>query len=106
MKDFTCDMNCPIKMVPPPCCRRCGHARGYFLSDTNKKYWTDRSGFWSRDGCKLPRDQMPPKCRSYDCRQYRWYELKSWSAGKWKVDDYVEVKPNEGVSIIKKKEKE
>ena len=84
MMDYKCDMDCPNNK--PVCCEQCKTAREYYINDENKHLWTNEHGFWSDKGCKLPREQMPPECRAYDCRKYLWTRriIYYWS-GEWKV---------------------
>ncbi len=83
MVDFKCNLNCPQKTQPPPCCRLCSKARKDFIDESNKKFWTDSRGFWSENGCKLERDKMPEECKSYDCRMYQFVTISVWSGQGW-----------------------
>ena len=77
MVDFVCDLNCHsvpgLGVLMGFCCRACQNGHKDHINDSNKHLWTEENGFASRDGCRLPRDQMPPECRQYDCKKYGFY---------------------------------
>lgn len=60
--DFTCDLRCP----PVPdnrkncayCCWGCDKA--------------------TSGGCPEPRDKMPESCKTYDCKDYKFYMAYQW----------------------------
>lgn len=81
--DYKCNLDCPIKDERPYCCRNCREARAYYVTDANRHLWSDDDGFWSKNGCRLSRDQMPQECKEYDCRAYTFIVVKCWHHGKW-----------------------
>lgn len=110
-----CDLNCPTKYyshqphVPkgflPICCQTCRETKKKFLTDKNKDCWDDLFGFWSLDGCRLPRDKMPQVCIEYDCRKYRWLAERVWDGKGW-IDNIVgELRSGEEIVILKREEK-
>ena len=95
MKDCKCNLACPIQSTvvsQPICCYGCNKSRRHYLTNTNKEYWDDELGFWSEEGCKLPRDQMPKECREYDCRDYVWCVKIKWNGTKWIYANAYELK--------------
>ena len=78
--------DCPAQPVQGVayCCLNCKDARAYFVTDANRHLWTDR-GFWSKDGCRLPRSKMPPECLAYDCRDYLFLVVRKygWGMQRW-----------------------
>ncbi len=72
-----CDLRCPpIKMGPGPkyCCSNCPLA-----TDT---------------GCPLPREEMPIRCKRYDCKEYRFFVDIGWDGQKWVVSSLASILAN------------
>lgn len=83
--DYKCDLDCPggkPDKEPPPCCRLCYESRKRFVTEENKTLWSDTFGFWSPEGCRLSRENMPDICRDFDCRKYIWNREYFW-VGQW-----------------------
>ena len=87
--DFVCDLNCPDKKFG--CCRNCKESRKSFRTIANKHLWTKEKGFWSKTGCKLPREKMPPECKSYDCRHHAFNIVRIWCNREWIDGAAVEI---------------
>lgn len=55
------------------CCAHCGASHGYHpegpqLKKLKRKYkFTSKDGFWSKTGCKLPREKRSNICLAYYC---------------------------------------
>ena len=101
--DFTCDMNCPFEVDEGVwCCKGCHTERKYWVKNTNKKFWTKKNGFRGKSGCKLKREDMPPDCRSYDCKTYGWdvwhiqYAVIGWDGEKWARRGQVSIEDGVG----------
>ncbi|HIJ71144.1 MAG TPA: hypothetical protein HPP87_07250 [Planctomycetes bacterium] len=77
VEDCTCDMNCPevpgVGKFTGICCANCRTARRGYLNKENQHLWTDEKGFLGDNGCRLPRGQMPPECKAYDCKHRKFY---------------------------------
>ncbi|KPL25590.1 MAG: hypothetical protein AMJ75_00330 [Phycisphaerae bacterium SM1_79] len=76
-------MDCPNKEGRPFCCQNCAQGHSDALTDDNKSLWSKADGFWSEKGCKLPREERPEACRTYDCRRDTVYVEKRWFGGRW-----------------------
>ncbi len=86
-----CNLNCPIEYKDVvPCCRRCGQSYESYKTKENEHLWTEQ-GFWSKDGCRLERDDMPEWCKDYDCRNYNWIAQKVWDRDHWATTKSAEV---------------
>lgn len=87
LTDFTCDLDCPVEKENnlPFCCKGCAVSKRKYLTEDLRAYWGENHGFWSKNGCRLPRDKRPQECRDYDCRKYTFYTLteKRWCGGRW-----------------------
>ncbi len=81
--EFLCNLNCPAYPTERLCCEFCGRSNARFVTESNRKYWTDESGFWKSGGCSLSRDEMPMLCRQNNCRDKTWVVIKKWIDGKW-----------------------
>ncbi len=99
--DYKCNLDCPIKRegAAPPCCGNCVESRCYFVTDDNRRLWDDKKGFWSKDGCRLSRDEMPQECKDYDCRKHDWLVRMIWR-GKW-VDSYGSPIPPGHIPVLR-----
>ena len=89
--DFVCDpKNCPpgIDDQEARCCRVCRLGHSYHVNDNNRHLWSETFGFWSRDGCRLSREDMPKRCREYDCRQYEHVYTTRWCGNMGWVSEY------------------
>ena len=91
-----CDLNCPLDNNGPyRCCVNCNSSRGHLKAKYRDK-WDDDNGFWSLNGCRLTRDEMPKECIEYDCKKYRIYIVKTWTGNSWNYNAIREI-PNEKV---------
>jgi len=88
--NYICNLDCPIshKNNGVYCCISCKKARKSFVTDANKHLWSNDKGFHSNKGCRLSRENMPPECKSYDCRRYTFTINRVWVDGKW-MDTYI-----------------
>jgi hypothetical protein len=81
------------------CCRNCFKTKGYYITEDNKKHWTDEKGFWSPEGCKLPREDMPQGCKAYDCKEHRWCMEASWK-DKWNIVTCWEIPDDKQIRLL------
>lgn len=98
--DYKCNLDCPVKTKPPYCCQWCRISRLYFVNDNNKHLWNTTDGFWSENGCRLSRENMPKECKDYDCRKYRFVTSMIWISGKWQVVEEMEIPPGKKIRIV------
>jgi hypothetical protein len=83
---YKCDLDCPVKPKGdfiPVCCQNCEKSKKDFVTDENRHLWTKGRGFHSPKGCRLPREEMPQECKTYDCRRYVFTMMRIWAKGKW-----------------------
>jgi len=98
MIDFTCDLNCPgAKGI---CCLRCYRSRKDFVNEANKHLWSDSEGFLGKDGCRLPREQIPDGCKCFDCHKYGWLIDRRWIGNKWVDFDLGQVLPGQSFVVV------
>jgi hypothetical protein len=79
----------------------CAEARADFVNNNNRDLWDSQIGFWSSSGCRLSRDKMPPECKDYDCRKYRYVIHRFMSCGKWTDAFNSELKSGEKTETVK-----
>lgn len=67
-----------IKMC---CCIHCRHSIGYTrqvispqMYDTIKTLYNEETGFWTENGCSLPRKYRSETCLTYSCSNHTEYE--------------------------------
>ena len=100
--NYKCEMDCPAKTrdTKSPCCKNCGNSRLFFVIDGNKLLCDKDNGFWSKEGCRLSREDMPDECKEYDCRKAFWLVRKYWS-GEWiEMDSWEEPKVTNTSGLI------
>ena len=80
-----CDLDCPAKDGVPHCCKACSFARKLYCGQHPelRDKWDDKLGFWTPNGCALPRSQRPKECNEYDCKDSVFVVLKYYENGKW-----------------------
>ena len=95
-------IDCPLRPRngTPYCCGTCRKRRKSYINDSNKHLWTDERGFHSKQGCKLPRDQMPKECIEYDCRRYPFYAILFYENGKWQALTGAEIHSKQELSAV------
>jgi len=97
-----CDKKCPVNVNPPPCCVNCRAAREDFVEEKNRDLWDEVRGFWSYDGCKLPREDMPVECKTYDCKAINWLIEVSWTGEEWAAKKAMELESGFDILIGKR----
>lgn len=81
-----CDLNCPPIFGKKPvfCCLNCSKKFHKYMTGRNLwEYWDEKDGFWSPDGCRLPRKKVPKLCKDYNCKEWRIYAGIEWNGEKW-----------------------
>lgn len=107
--DYKCDGNCPKTTIVVPffdthnCCYGCPSSRKLYaeLHPELKQYWTDKDGFWSEFGCRLPREKYPEECRVYDCRARIFYLRLAWAGNMGTQTSKFEILYKDDVEIKK-----
>lgn len=98
--DYVCDLDCPSGDVGKGfCCCHCDPARRKYVNDENRHLWKENEGFYSNNGCRLPREKMPPECREYDCRKCTFVIVRRWVKGRWR-DIRIGELDNNGNNLI------
>jgi len=72
------------------------------LDDTNKSHWDNENGFWSNNGCRLQRKDMPYACRIYDCKEYKWVIEEVLEEKKWPLRGAWKKPPDCNFNVIRK----
>ena len=80
---FQCNLECPVNISVQFCCKNCRISKKYYRNDSNADLWTSKNGFWSLDGCRLARNDMPEECVEYDCRNYVFTVERRWNGTEW-----------------------
>lgn len=96
-KDCRYGIDCPVKPRSgiPYCCGTCAKVKPSYITNDNKHLWTDKNGFHSLQGCKIPKENRPVECLDYDCRRYKFVAILSYIDGKWQALEGMELKGDE-----------
>ncbi len=74
-----CDLNCPPIMNNWP-----------DRTKRNKKYCCQHCDIVADNGCSLDREDVPDKCKEYDCKQFKLYIVYMWSGTEWVANSVLE----------------
>ena len=109
-----CDFDCPFPKGGGRtlCCSACSRKQQGFFENGGREEFTDeekrlvkslydeQDGFWTPDGCKLPRHLMPTGCQEFDCKNYVYLCGRIYDDGVWKTKMIAEVPREEFIAAV------